>query len=80
MFLGSCRIIEIKKILKKYKTPLIEDAAEGIGSYFMKKHLGTFGEFGILSFNGNKTITTGGGGAILLKNKNILTNLLNLFY
>ena len=42
----------------------------------MKKHLGTFGEFGILSFNGNKTITTGGGGAILLKNKKYFNKLI----
>ena len=40
-----------------------------MGSFFKKKHLGTFGDFGILSFNGNKTITTGGGGAILTKLK-----------
>ncbi len=76
VFGNPCRIIQIKKILKKYKIILIEDAAEGIGSYFMKKHLGTFGEFGILSFNGNKTITTGGGGAILLKNKKYFNKLI----
>ena len=44
---------------------LIEDAAESLGSYYYGQHTGTFGKLGILSFNGNKTITTGGGGAIL---------------
>ena len=44
---------------------LIEDAAESLGSYYYGRHTGTFGHFGILSFNGNKTITTGGGGALL---------------
>ena len=44
---------------------MIEDAAEAIGSFYQNKHVGTFGKLGILSFNGNKTITTGGGGMIL---------------
>ncbi|MBU1664766.1 MAG: aminotransferase class I/II-fold pyridoxal phosphate-dependent enzyme, partial [Gammaproteobacteria bacterium] len=44
---------------------LVEDAAESLGSYYHGRHTGTFGRFGTLSFNGNKTITTGGGGAIL---------------
>ena len=48
---------------------MIEDAAEALGSFYKKKHLGTWGDFGILSFNGNKIITTGGGGAILAKKK-----------
>jgi len=43
----------------------VEDAAESIGSYYKGRHTGTFGKLGILSFNGNKTITTGGGGMIL---------------
>jgi len=53
------------EVLKKYNIPLIEDSAESIGSYFQNRHTGTFGKFGILSFNGNKVITTGGGGMIL---------------
>ena len=48
---------------------LIEDAAESLGSYFKNKHTGTFGDLGVLSFNGNKIITTGGGGAILARKK-----------
>jgi len=63
------KILEIKNICKKYNLVLIEDAAEALGSYYNGKHLGTFGDFGILSFNGNKVITTGGGGALLLKTK-----------
>ena len=65
----SSDIIEIKKILKNKKIIMLEDSAEAIGSFNKKKHLGTFGFAGILSFNGNKTITTGGGGAILTSNK-----------
>ena len=64
------KIFQIKKICKKFNLVLIEDAAEALGSFFHSKHLGTIGDFGILSFNGNKIITTGGGGAILCKKKN----------
>jgi aminotransferase in exopolysaccharide biosynthesis len=60
-----CEIGEIIDICDPYHIPVVEDAAESIGSYYMGKHTGTFGRFGILSFNGNKTITTGGGGMIL---------------
>ena len=63
-------IIKIKKICKKYKLKLIEDASECLGSYYQKKHLGTFGDFGVLSFNGNKIITSGGGGAVISSSKN----------
>lgn len=52
-------------ISKDFNISLVEDAAESIGSFYNGQHTGTFGEYGILSFNGNKTITTGGGGAIL---------------
>ncbi len=60
-----CRIDEIFSICKRYNIDVVEDAAESLGSYYKKQHTGTFGKFGILSFNGNKTITTGGGGMIL---------------
>lgn len=59
------RIDEIKSICDRYNITLIEDAAESLGSYYKGKHTGTFGKLGTLSFNGNKTITTGGGGMIL---------------
>lgn len=60
-----CRIDEIITICNRYNIDVIEDSAESLGSYYKGRHTGTFGKFGILSFNGNKTITTGGGGMIL---------------
>lgn len=60
-----CRIDRIVEICERYCIPVVEDSAESIGSYYKGKHTGTFGKFGILSFNGNKTITTGGGGVII---------------
>ena len=65
------KIYQLLHISKKYKIPLLEDAAECIGSFYKKKHLGTFGKIGVISFNGNKTITTGGGGILLTGNKKI---------
>lgn len=59
------KLNELKAILDKYNIPLVEDSAESIGSYYKGKHTGTFGKLGVLSFNGNKIITTGGGGMIL---------------
>ena len=59
------KIEEIMAIADKYSLVIVEDAAESIGSYYKGKHTGSFGKLGILSFNGNKTITTGGGGAII---------------
>ena len=64
-----CRISDIKKILKKYHIFLIEDAAESLGSFYKNKHTGTFGNLGIISFNGNKIMTSGGGGCIITNNK-----------
>jgi len=64
-FVHPVKLDELKTVLDKYNIPLIEDAAESIGSYYKGKHTGTFGKMGILSFNGNKLITTGGGGMIL---------------
>lgn len=63
------RIDEIMAIGAKYGIPVIEDAAEGMGSRFDGQVLGTFGEYGILSFNGNKMITTSGGGALICRTK-----------
>ena len=60
-----CKIDRITEICNRYHITVIEDAAESIGSYYKGQHTGTFGKLGILSFNGNKTITTGGGGMIL---------------
>jgi aminotransferase in exopolysaccharide biosynthesis len=60
---------EIIMICNKWKLALIEDAAESLGSFYKGKHTGTFGAFGALSFNGNKVITTGGGGMVLCSSK-----------
>lgn len=59
------RIAEIAKVCEEFGIPLIEDAAESLGSYVGSRHTGTFGRLSTLSFNGNKIITTGGGGMIL---------------
>lgn len=59
------KLDEIKNVLDRYNISMVEDAAESIGSYYKGKHTGTLGKMGILSFNGNKVITTGGGGMIL---------------
>lgn len=67
----SCRIDEIARICKTWNLTLIEDAAESIGSYYKGKHTGTVGALGIFSFNGNKTITSGGGGVIITNDKEL---------
>nr|WP_303922390.1 aminotransferase class I/II-fold pyridoxal phosphate-dependent enzyme [Bacteroides intestinalis] len=59
----------IMEISNRYEIPVVEDAAEGFGSKFDGKVLGTFGKFGVLSFNGNKMITTSGGGALICQNE-----------
>jgi len=66
-----CRIDEIKTICDEYNISLIEDAAESLGSTYKGKHTGTIGLFGTLSFNGNKTITTGGGGMLITDDKEL---------
>ncbi|MGM0580889.1 MAG: DegT/DnrJ/EryC1/StrS family aminotransferase [Bacteroidota bacterium] len=63
------KIEEVKAISEKYEIPLIEDAAEALGAKLNGKPLGTFGDFGVYSFNGNKIITTSGGGALVSQNK-----------
>lgn len=62
------RIDEICEIADKYGIPVVEDAAEGMGSRYKGQVLGTFGKYGVLSFNGNKMITTSGGGALICRN------------
>ena len=63
------QIDRIMEIANRYEIPVIEDAAEGFGSKFNGQVLGTFGKFGVLSFNGNKMITTSGGGALITDNE-----------
>lgn len=60
---------EISELSKRYDIPVIEDSAEALGSTYKGQKCGTFGDFAVLSFNGNKIITTSGGGALTLKNK-----------
>ena len=63
------QIDRIMEIANRYEIPVIEDAAEGFGSRFDGRVLGTFGRFGVLSFNGNKMITTSGGGALICEDE-----------
>ncbi len=65
------KIDELCEVCRKWKIELIEDAAESIGSFYKGKHTGSFGKIGVLSFNGNKTITTGGGGMLLFQDKQL---------
>ena len=69
------KIYKIKKICNKFNIPLIEDSAETLGSTINNKKCGTFGDVGIFSFNGNKIITSGGGGALIAKNKKFVNNV-----
>lgn len=73
-----CKIDLIKRICRKYNIILIEDAAESLGSFYKSRHTGTFGQIGILSFNGNKTLTCGGGGMIITNSKKIAKKLKHL--
>ena len=66
-----CRVDEIKDICDKYHIYLIEDAAESLGSFYKGKHTGTFGQMGVMSFNGNKIITAGSGGCILTNDESL---------
>lgn len=72
------QIDRILEIADRYEIPVIEDAAEGLGSRFDGQVLGTFGDYGVLSFNGNKMITTSGGGALICRNEDAKKEI--LFY
>lgn len=65
------KVDEVHAIADKYEIPVIEDSAEALGSYYKGKKCGTFGTFGIFSFNGNKIITTSSGGALITHAKNL---------
>ena len=71
-------IEKLKKIVKKFRLKVVEDAAESLGSLYKNRHVGTFGDFGVLSFNGNKIITTGSGGAILTNNYHLFKKALHI--
>ena len=72
------RIEEIASLCEEYHIELVEDAAESIGSLYMGKHTGTFGKVGAISFNGNKTITTGGGGMMLFNDEELAAHAKHL--
>ncbi|MDR6968294.1 dTDP-4-amino-4,6-dideoxygalactose transaminase [Flavobacterium arsenatis] len=63
------KIEEVRAVADKYEIPILEDSAEALGSSYKGQKCGTFGDIGILSFNGNKIITTSGGGAVVAKSK-----------
>lgn len=71
----SADMDKIVEICKKYNVPLIEDAAESLGTYYKGKYTGAFGDFGIFSFNGNKIITTSGGGMLVSNNEERITKV-----
>ena len=64
-------IDELMEVCNKYNIPVVEDAAESLGSYYKEKHTGAFGLLGVFSFNGNKIVTAGGGGCIITDDKSI---------
>lgn len=66
-----CRIDELAEICEEWNICLVEDSAESLGSYYKNKHTGVFGKIGVFSFNGNKTVTCGGGGAIVTNDEEI---------
>ena len=66
------KLDEIIAVANSFEIPIIEDAAEALGSKYKNQQLGTFADFGIYSFNGNKIITTSGGGALVCKNKKLI--------
>lgn len=70
---GQCAKVDvIKDICDHYNVYLIEDAAESLGAFYKGRHTGTFGDFGVLSFNGNKILTTSGGGMLISNNKEFI--------
>ena len=66
-----CRIKEISSVCAKWNIELVEDAAESLGSFYCNQHTGTFGLLGAISYNGNKIITTGGGGMIITDDESL---------
>lgn len=74
----AAKMNEIAEICSKYDILIIEDAAEALGSTYAGKALGTFGKFGVLSFNGNKIITTSGGGALISADEELIQKARNL--
>ncbi len=78
IFGHPCEIDRIVEICKEFNIEVIEDSAQALGSLYKNRHVGTFGVAGIFSFNGNKIITTGGGGMVITNNKNIADTIKHL--
>lgn len=78
VFGSSCDLDEVCNIGKKFKLKIIEDSTEALGSKYKKKKISTYRDLGVISFNGNKIITTGGGGVILTNNKNVAKKINHL--
>ena len=78
VFGHPCKIDHLQKIAKKFNLIIIEDAAAALGSFYKKKHLGTFGTAGCISFNGNKIATSGGGGVVITNNKTLAKKIYHL--
>ena len=74
----SADMFKVKKFAKSHNLKIIEDAAQGVGVTFNNKHVGTFGDFGVLSYYGNKTITCGEGGMVLTNNKDLAKKVYRL--
>lgn len=72
------RVDEIVSICEHWNIALVEDSAESLGSYYKGKHTGTFGKLGVFSFNGNKIVTCGGGGAVITNDENLAKSLKHL--
>ena len=68
---NMCDVDKLMKLSKKFKLTIVEDSTEALGSYYHGQHAGTFGKIGCLSFNGNKIITTGGGGVIITNDEKL---------
>ena len=73
-----CRIEEIKEICDEWNLELVEDSAESLGSFYKNRHTGTFGKVGVFSFNGNKIVTSGGGGMIVTDDESLAKRLKHL--
>jgi len=73
-----CRIDEIVSICNEWNIEVVEDSAEALGSFYKNKHVGTFGKVGIFSFNGNKIITSGGGGMVVTDDEYIAKKIKHL--
>ena len=75
---NMCNMKRLLKIAKKHHLYVLEDSTEALGSFYNSKHSGTFGDLGVFSFNGNKIISTGGGGMIITDNSNLANKIKHL--